>query len=72
MPNYERRLWTPNWKKVVALKAKLWRDGGFERQTEKNGGFERPNWEEIVALNVETEKDNSKRRTEKDDSERRN
>ena len=41
-------------------------------QTEKEWWLRTPNRKEMVALNSETEKDNSERRTEKDNSEHRN
>ena len=41
---------------MMALNAETNNDDGSERRTENANGFERWNWEEVVALNAETEK----------------
>ena len=62
------KLRMPDRDRMMALNAKLWKDSDSERQTEKRwwlwmpklrryGGFRRPNWEGMMALNVKLKRD---------------
>ena len=63
----------PDYDRMMALNAKLWRDSGSKFQTEnrwwlwmpklrRNGGSKHPNWEGMVASNVKPKRDGGSER----------